>query len=111
MATKQITTRQQYWLGHVSAAEDSAGTIADYAGHHNLRLKTLYQWKSKLLKLGLYKHGAQQRNFLPVRAQPIEPASKPGCMIYLTNGVRVEFPGSLDSRAIRSIITSAGLKQ
>jgi len=111
MAPNQLTTKQQYWLNHVKAAEDSAGTIAEYASRHNLRLKTLYQWKSKLIKLGLYEREASQSDFLPVRIQSVEPVGNVDCTIHLTNGDRVELTGKLDSQVIGSIITSVGLRQ
>ncbi len=58
MLAKTMTTKQGLWLSHVKAADESKGTIADYANTHGLRLKTLYQWKSKLIKLGLYRPAA-----------------------------------------------------
>ena len=54
MLAKTMTAKQRMWLGHVNAADRSDGSIADYAETHRLRLKTLYQWKTKLVKLGLY---------------------------------------------------------
>ena len=56
MLARTMTAKQRLWLRHVKAADDADGSIADYAQDHGLRLKTLYQWKSKLVKLGLYQH-------------------------------------------------------
>ena len=59
MLAKTMTVKQGLWLGHVKAADQSEGSIADYALSQGLRLKTLYQWKSKLVRLGLYRPDAQ----------------------------------------------------
>lgn len=112
MLAKTMTAKQRLWLGHVKAADQSDGSIADYAQDHGLRLKTLYQWKSKLVKLGLYQSDQQatHSNFIPVA--PVSTSGAiPNCTLKLSNGTMIEFGGNLDAKTIRSIITSAGLKR
>ncbi len=53
MLARTMTAKQRLWLGHVRAADESNGSIADYTETYELRLKTLYQWKSKLVKLAV----------------------------------------------------------
>ncbi len=53
MTATPITQRQQYWLGHIRAAEDFDGRIADYSRSEDLKPKELYQWKTLLAKRGL----------------------------------------------------------
>ena len=106
MPAKPITAKQSHWLHHVKAADASDGTLSDYASEHSLNLKALYQWKTKLIKLGLY---APTSNFVPIRKLPSEPHS--ACKVTLSNGACIEFTGALDSGAIRSIIRSAGLER
>ncbi len=112
MLAKTMTAKQRLWLDHVKAADKSEDSIADYALTQGLRLKTLYQWKSKLVRLGLYRSEAQsdKPNFIPVAAVHSSPAL-PGCTIKLSNGTVIEFTGELDAKTIRSIITSCGLKR
>ncbi|MCP3663085.1 MAG: hypothetical protein GY696_11410 [Gammaproteobacteria bacterium] len=110
MPTKQMTERQRYWLSHVKAADVSNGTTVAYAKAHDLRLKTLYQYKSKLIKLGLYKGDKQPSNFLPVRLPSPEVSNTPVCTIFLSNGSRIEFSNEFNHRSLRTLITSAGLR-
>ncbi len=106
MPSQPITSKQQQWLEHVKAADTGDGSLTDYASRHDLSVKTLYQWKSKLIKLGFYTPAS---GFVPVHQPPSEPHQS--CKLVLPNGTRIEFSGALDGKAIRSIITSAGLKQ
>jgi len=112
MLAKTMTHKQQLWLDHVKAADSSEGTIADYALSHHLKLKALYQWKSKLVKEGLYRPGAMitESGFVPVKAVQTKP-DQSGCTVNLPNGIQIEFKCELDSKVIRSIITSAGLRR
>ncbi|MCP3662769.1 MAG: hypothetical protein GY696_09770 [Gammaproteobacteria bacterium] len=106
-----MTECQRYWLLHVKAADASNGTSVAYAKAHDLRLKTLYQWKSKLIKLGLYKGDKQPSNFLPVRLESSKVSNTPACTIYLDNGARIELSDALDHRTLRTVITSVGLRR
>ena len=106
MPSRPITSKQQQWLRHVKAADTGDCSLTDYAFRHDLSVKTLYQWKTKLIKLGLY---TPAFGFVPVHRLPNE--SPQACKVTLSNGTSIEFSGTLDNQAIRSIITSAGLKQ
>ncbi len=106
MPSQPITSKQQHWLEHVKAADTGDESLTDYASRHDLSVKTLYQWKTKLIKLGLYSPAS---GFVPVHRPPSE--SRQSCKLVLPNGTHIEFSGALDGKAIRSIITSAGLKR
>ncbi len=54
MLTKPKTAKQTYWLKHLMAASACGDSWPEYAIKHGLKIKALYQWKSKLTKLGLY---------------------------------------------------------
>ena len=116
MRSKSKTVKQSYWLRQVTAADASDGTLSEYAAEHGLEIKALYQWKTKLIKLGLYsQHQAtsieSSPSFVAVRPRPPEPLQKECCTITLGNGNRIEFSGALDTKAIRTIITSVGLRR
>ena len=116
MLAKTITDRQRYWLKHVKAADLSDGTIAEYAQVHDVSLKGLYQWKTKLMKVKLYSPASTPApDFVPVKSSPDKApleldkpahADRSGCTVTLTNGTRLEFHGELSPGAIRSIMTS-----
>ena len=107
MLAKTLTVKLRQWLEHVKAADSDNESIADYALSNDLRLKSIYQWKSKLVKLGVY-HADQQapgNNFVQVKA--VANAQPSSCTLKLANGSHLEFHGELSAVTIRSIITSA----
>ena len=117
MLAKTTTHRQRYWLKHVEAADLSDGTIAEYAKLHDVNLKGLYQWKTKLMKLNLYQPitSTAKSDFVPVKpSQPhiqkqlVPPlhAEQSSCTVTLPNGIRIEFHGELSTGVIRSIMTT-----
>ena len=106
MLAKTLTQKQKQWLTHVEAADQGHESIADYALANDLRLKSLYQWKSKLVQLGVY-HPEQQTPDNFVQVKPGSEAQSPGCTLRLANGSHLEFHGDLSAVSIRSIITSA----
>ena len=110
MPAKPMTARQRHWLEHVKAAEASDGTLSDYASRHDLNLKALYQWKTKLIKLCLYAPKPDS-GFVSVRPAPVAPSLVPGCSITLVNGTRIAFTGTMNSQSIRAILTSVGRKR
>ena len=117
MLAKTTTHRQRYWLKHVEAADLSDSTIAQYAAAHDVSLKGLYQWKTKLMKLKLYQPATSppKPEFVPVKPSQstqhkkvvppldVEPS---GCTVTLANGTRIEFHGELSAVVIRSIMTT-----
>ena len=111
MLAKTTSQKQRYWLDHVKAADLSDGTIADYASKTNISLKSLYQWKTKLIRLKLYNPVASSdSDFVPVHSSSIqsqETAERPGCIVSLSNGTRIEFHGEFSVHFIRSVITTA----
>lgn len=112
MLVKTLTLKQNQWLVHVKAADQGQESIADYALSNDLRLKSLYQWKSKLVKLGLYQptDRVHDNNFVEVKPAPskTEPFA---CTLRLSNGNQIEFHGELSAVSIRSIITSASSRR
>lgn len=43
-----LTKKQQFWLAHLEAADNSGLSVAEYAKANNLKAQTLYQWRSAL---------------------------------------------------------------
>lgn len=111
MLAKTITEKQRYWLKHVRAADISDGTISEYAATNTLSLKSLYQWKVKLIRLKLYKPDSvsPESNFLSVSPskQPTTsivekvPMERSGCTVTLVNDTRIDFHGSLSAGVFR----------
>ena len=112
MLTKPKTAKQTYWLKHLMAASACGDSWPEYAIKHGLKIKALYQWKSKLTKLGLYQPPSVESRaaFIEVRT-PQTTRQKEACAVILGNGDRIEFIGALDNTAIHTILTSVGLKR
>lgn len=112
MPSPPLTDKQRYWLEHIHAADISGDSIAAYANKHGLASKSLYAWKTRLLKLGVY-HPTNAGGFTSVRnAELVSPVmdsatESPRCRVTLPSGARVEFMGELSPATIRSIITLA----
>ena len=111
MLAKTTTDKQRHWLKHVKAADLSDGTIAEYALAHDVSLKSLYQWKTKLIRLKLYHPAAcsPEPDFVPVLPSSVQssvPNDRSGCTVVLSNGTRIEFHGELSAHMIRTIMTT-----
>ena len=44
----KLTTKQQYWTEHLTNAERSDGSLANYARQNNITPQTLYRWRNTL---------------------------------------------------------------
>jgi transposase-like protein len=112
MTHSTLTTKQQFWLGHIQAASASEDSMAAYAAQHNLSSKALYAWKSRLShKKRVVK---PKSDFTPLKleseAKPVmgRVAEPPSCRVTLPTGARIEFMGDLTPATVRSILTLAG---
>ncbi|MFC4311605.1 hypothetical protein ACFPN2_21075 [Steroidobacter flavus] len=48
------------WLEHLRRCEASGGSVVAYAKEHNLRAWALYQWRSRLVREGLWPDKARK---------------------------------------------------
>ena len=103
MGEAALTERQRYWLDHVKTAKDRGMTLVDYAAEEGLKPKDLYNWKSRLIKLGIVESSAPVRDFVAVRMES-EPLRRTGCCVYFSNGVRVEWNLPLSERSLGQIL-------
>ncbi len=106
MGEAELTERQRYWLEHVKAAKDRGMTLVDYAAEQGLKLKDLYNWKSRLIKLGTLESSASIRDFMAVRMES-EPLRRAGCCVHLSNGVKVEWTSPLSEQSLVRILQLA----
>jgi hypothetical protein len=67
--SKQEARKQQIseWLEHLRRCEASGGSVVSYAKEHDLRASALYQWRSRLVREGLWP--ARTRKTLEVQRQ------------------------------------------
>lgn len=84
-----LTTKQQHQLEQVKLALASGLSFSDYAKQNNLCVKSLYNWKSYLVKKGALPND-KKSTF--VKANAVE---KP-CNIRQSNGsITVRFPNGI----------------
>lgn len=105
-STQAITDRQQYWLDHIRAADESEGSLVAYAAAHDLKVKHLYQWKTALARRGVWPVKANKPAFVPVKARSTS-APAMSCSISLPNGVRLQFGGELEGTWLRDLLSAA----
>ncbi len=117
MLAKMTTHRQRYWLKHVKAADLSDTTIAEYAAVHDVSLKGLYQWKTKLLKLKLFSPAASAPapDFVPVKSSPVQPPLQVDHPIHTPYPLHLrhlfQFSFGLERQQGFNILNTSGLGQ
>jgi len=102
MADDELTERERYWFDHLKAAQERNITLVEYAAEQGLKVKELYNRKSRFIKKGLMRSSVVAKDFVSVRKE-----MSSHCCVLLANGVRVEFGSSLTDRVIREILISA----
>ena len=88
---KRLTSKQQYWLDHINAAEESQQSMAVYAQKHNLPIKNFYNARSALKRRGLL--GASNGAFVLAKPGVTRPAKAPSSTsinILFENGIQCQ---------------------
>lgn len=104
MNSKQLTKRQEYWLSHIQACQQQRISMKDYAQQHNLQLGTLYDAKCRLIKDGVLPRTTTPK-FQKAKIQRTAPSH---CIIYLPNGVRLEWPTDNSAQTLAAVLLAAG---
>lgn len=108
MAEHPITERQSYWLNHINTVDAGGESRVDYAKRQGLKVKDLYQWKTRLTKLGFYEAGQTVSDFVAVKrvVPKVSTAARDGSSYALVfpNGIRFEFEGSVSPQVIREVV-------
>ncbi|MDZ7925348.1 MAG: hypothetical protein U5M23_15125 [Marinagarivorans sp.] len=88
---KPLTTKQQFWLDHITAAQHNGQSLSDYAADHDLNLKALYNWRWTFSKRDLHS-SAKNSSFVKIVPPTNIPAVvHPPIIAMLPNGVRLQF--------------------
>ena len=106
-APKPLTRQQRYWLEHIKACEASGRPVAVYAREQGLAAQALYNWKSRLSKLGVLSEQTRPVPFQAVRVVTERPMQG-GCRIVLPNGIRAEFSAESDPVWLGQVLSVAG---
>jgi hypothetical protein len=99
-----LTDNQRHWLEHLRTCDASGKGIAGYAATHGLDAKAMYAGKKVLVKKGVLPRTRPSRF---QRAEVKEPVHGSAWRIQLPNGVSVTFSGTVDTRTLSTVLTSA----
>jgi len=99
--TPTLTDRQQFWLKHIRACEETGQSMKAYALSQGLEVKDLYAWKKMLVKKGVL-----PRTLRFQRAR-ITPVMESHWQVQLPNGVAVTFTGAVDAGTLGTVLKSA----
>jgi len=99
-----LTERQRYWLEQLRACEASGRSIAEYAAVHGLKIHAMYAGKKKLVEKGAL---PQTHPTKFQRAQVVDTVGGSEWRIQLPNGVSVAFAGSVDAKALATVLSTA----
>ena len=99
-----LTERQRHWLEHLRACDASGKGIAGYAAAHGLDAKAMYAGKKVLVKKGVLPRTRPSRF---QRAEVKDPVHGSAWRIQLPNGLSVTFSGTVDARALGTVLAAA----
>jgi len=114
--SRRVTQKQRFWLDHLVACAGTDQSLARYAATHDLERQQLYNWKTRLRKLGLLadvpeKASLQQRS--PVqRRRRGEPGREPKTPVRFSEvrllssvdpgpSMRIRFPNGVILETLR----------
>ena len=99
-----LTEKQRHWLEHLRACEASSQGIAAYASEQGLDVKAMYAGKKVLVNKGVLPRTRPSRF---QRVQVKVPVAGATWRIQLPNGLSVAFSGSVDTRTLSTVLTTA----
>ena len=104
----ELTERQQYWLDHIRACEESGETTKAYAEAHGLSVSMMYSWRKELTMRGTWcRQSSTSRSAGFDRVQVVESKLPTGTWrITLPNGVQIEFCGVVDGTTQAKLLGS-----
>jgi hypothetical protein len=106
-----LTECQQGWLGHLKACELSGQRLSEYASSNGILPHTLYNWKSRLRRLGVLERPPEEASaFQSISVMEELSAPSFDCRISFPNGVTFDLAHSFDSKRISSLLSEIGMR-
>jgi len=99
-----LTEKQRHWLEHLRACEAAGQGVAAYAAAQGLDARAMYAGKKTLVKKGVLPRTRRSR-FQRVQVKDAVPATT--WRIQLPNGLSVAFSGTVDTRTLSTVLTTA----
>lgn len=103
-----LTATQQTWLNHIRRCEARGQTLAAYAKVEGIDLKTLYNWRYRLKKKGVFEDGFSRPAAPTPAFQRIVVAKeafvRSEIRLRWPNGRVLEFDSGVDPRYVTGLI-------
>lgn len=110
---QELTKKQRFWLSHLRACEESGQSKVSYAAAHGLKPKYLYNWKTRLIQVGVLPSAfatsvektsrvpdpirKSKRAALSFAAVRVAGVTETGIRIHFPNGILLEIGASTES--------------
>lgn len=88
-----LTKKQQFWLEHIHACDQSGQTMKAYAEEHDLKVSAFYAWKKTLRRKGVI--GEPQADAPPLFCKA-QVADASHARVLHPSGLVLEFDDSTD---------------
>jgi len=90
-----LTEKQQFWLGHVRACDQSGLSMKVYAKENDLKVSAFYAWKKTLRRKGVIADSQADAPQL-FRKAVVADSSHARASVLLPSGLVLEFDDSTD---------------
>ena len=87
---RELTVREQFWLGHLRKIESAGITSRTHAEREGLSIGALYEARKRLVVLGVWPEPKPRPLFAPVRVLEASPPG-PACRLRLASGAVLEW--------------------
>jgi hypothetical protein len=103
-----LTTAQRVWLNHMQCCQARGQSLAGYAKAESLDLKSLYNWRYRLKKLGVLEDASVETSPVPAGFRKVVVARESfgGGVVRLhwPNGRVLEFDSGIDPGYVTRLI-------
>lgn len=90
--TNKLTTKQQFWLDHITQAKDLGLSLSAYAKQQNINLKALYNYQTVFRKKGIVESESRFTQLAPIKPNQSMTQLSTIARVTLRNGIYIELP-------------------
>ncbi len=94
---KPLTSKQQYWMSHLQAAEASQMSLTEYAKANGLKARDLYNARWKFKRSGQLPESADSTAFVRVQKAPTHSHQAVHLAIRFDNGIQCQLSADVDA--------------
>ena len=105
---KKLTSKQQSWLNHITACNESDLNQSEYCRLNDLKPADFYRWKNRLITLGVLSgsNKAMSGHFIPaLMDMPTSNRLQINC-----GDVSVELPSDIEPTKLKQLLAALGVQ-